>query len=132
MKATDQGVTFSHPEMERAVGEGNLCVFGEISVSRRDAADNPLEEMWSMQNTASGFQPSTEALKNPYLLYGEILPQTRVLIEPKSLREGAYRVNGVIGIYNQKRELLRDLAFNDKFELKSDASGKLIVSTTEK
>lgn len=128
IRATDEGIVFSHPAMEAATRDGNLCVFGEISVSRRDATDNPQEEMWSLQNTASGFQTSTESMKKPYILYGETLPQARVLIEPKLLREGIYRVSGVVGIYNQKRELLNDLSFTDKFVLQKDASGKLTVS----
>lgn len=129
IRATGEGITFSHPAMEAAARDGNLCIFGEINVSRRDSADNPQEEMWSLQNVESGFQTSTEPMKKSYILYGETLPQTQILIEPKPLREGIYRVKGVVGIYNQKRELLNDLSFTDKFVLEKDASGKLLVST---
>lgn len=128
VRSTDEGIIFSHPAMDDALRRGDFCIFGEISVSRRDAADNLQEEMWFVQNTESGFQTSAEPLKKSRIVYGETLPQTRILIEPKPLREGLYRVSGVIGIYNQKRELLRDLSFNDEFGLKADASGKLIVA----
>ena len=129
IRSADEGITFSHPEMEAAIKQGNLCVFGEISVSRRDSADNLQEEMWSLQNTESGFQPNTEPMKKPYIVYGERLPQTQVLIEPKPLREGNYRVTGVVGIYNQKHELLKDLSFVNKFSLARDSSGKPITSS---
>ncbi len=132
VKATDEGIIFSHPKIEEAMRQGNLCVFGELSVSRRSAPNDYQEQMWYLQNTASGFQDSTEPLKKPYIIYGEPLPQTSVKIDPKPLREGNYRVNGVVVIYNQKRELVTDLSFNDEFVLKSDASGKLTVSAVEK
>lgn len=133
VKATDEGIIFSHPKMEEAVRQGNLCVFGELSVSRRRSQPNDYQEqMWYLQNTASGFQDSTEPLKKPYIIYGETLPQTSVKVEPKSLREGIYRVNGVVVIYNREREPVTDLSFNDEFILKTDASGKLTVSSVEK
>lgn len=131
VKATDEGIVFSHPAMEDAAKQGNRCVFGEISVSRRDAANAPQEEMWSAQNTESGFQPTAEPLKKSYIVYGETLPQTRILVEPKPLGEGFYIVSGVVGIYNQNRELLKDLSFTNKFKLEKDAAGKLIVSNAD-
>lgn len=131
VKASDEGIVFSHPAMDEATKQGNHCVFGEISVSRRDAAGNLQGEIWSAQNTESGFQPTAEALKKSYIIYGETLPQTRILVDPKPLVEGFYQVSGVVGIYNQKRELVKDLAFTDKFALEKDASGKLIVSNAD-
>ncbi|MCY7376230.1 MAG: hypothetical protein LH472_09705 [Pyrinomonadaceae bacterium] len=132
VKAIDEGISFSHPQMEEAMRQGNLCVFGEMSVSRQSSPNNYSEQMWYLQNTESGFQPSTEPMKKPFIIYGESLPQTSVTVEPKPLREGKYRVSGVVVIYNQKRELLKDLSFNDEFVLKTDASGKLTVSPAEK
>lgn len=132
VKATDEGIIFSHPKMEAATREGNLCVFGEMSISRRSQPNDYQEQMWYVQSTASGFQESTEPLKKPYIVYGETLPQTSVKVEPKPLREGTYQVNGVVVVYNQRRELVRDLSFNDEFVLKTDASGKLTVATIEK
>lgn len=129
VKATGEGIIFSHPAMEKAARDGNLCVFGEISVSRENPAS---EQMWFVQNTASGFQASTEPMRKPYIVYGENLPQTKTIIAPKTLSEGKYRVNGVVGIYNEKRELLNDLSFNDEFVLKNDATGKLTVAPVEK
>ena len=132
VKATDEGIIFSHPKMEEAMRQGNLCVFGEMSVSRQSQPNDYQEQMWYVQNTASGSQASTEPLKKPYIVYGETLPQTSVKVDPKPLREGTYRVNGVVVIYSQKREPVTDLSFNDEFVLKPDASGKLAVSAVEK
>ena len=132
VRATSEGIVFSHPAMEEATKQGNHSVFGEISVSRRDGAGNPQEEMWSAQNTESGFQPTAEPLEKTFVVYGETLPQTRILVEPKPLREGFYEVSGVIGIYNQNRELLKDLSFTDKFTLEKDALGKLIVASADR
>ena len=128
IQATDNGIVFSHPQMEAALRDGNLCVFGEISVTRQSAPNDYQEQMWYVQSTAPGFQDSTEPMKKPSITYGETLPQTSVKVEPKLLREGVYQVTGVVVIYNQKRELVRDLNFNDKFVLGRDDSGKLIVS----
>ncbi len=132
VSATDEGIIFSHPAMEDAIKQGNRLVFGEISVSRRSAADDFQEEMWSVQNTESGFQPTAELMGKSYIIYGENLPQTRILVEPKPLGENSYQVSGIVGIYNQNRELLKDLSFTNKFTLEKDASGKLIVSNIDR
>lgn len=126
VKATDEGITFSHPKMQEAFNQKNLCIFGEINVSRQ-TSQGDYEEMWSVQNTASGFQQSTAPMPKSYLVYGENLPQASVKILPKTLSEGKYRVNGVVGIYNEKHELLTDLNLADEFVLKNDAFGKLTV-----
>jgi len=127
VKATSEGIVFSHPKMDEAMRQGNLCVFGRMSVSRRASTNDYNEQMWMLENTESGFQQSTEPMRKSYIVYGETLPQMSVISNPKPLREGEYRVNGVVVIYNQKRELLKDLSFNDEFTLKNDASGNLTV-----
>ena len=133
VKSTAEGIIFSHPEMDEAISQENLCVFGRMSVSRQSSPNDYKEQMWMLENTESGFQQSTEPMKKCYIVYGETLPQTSVIINPKPLREGSYEVNGVVGIYNQKRELLKDLSFIDKFSLKKDETGNLIVlPSTEK
>ena len=126
VKATGEGIIFTHPKMDEAARQGNLCDFGEISVSRK--ADNYSEQMWTAYSTEQNLKTPAEAMKKCRIVYGEPLPGTSVTIDPKPLREGTYDITGVVIIYNQKREVLRDLSFSDSFVLKKDEAGNLTVS----
>ena len=127
VKIEGGNLIFTHPRIKQAFESGEVCVFGEISVQRK-APEGDFREMWRVSNTRTGFSEDTPAMNKPYVIYGESLPQTRVTIDPKPLLEGEYRARGVIGVYNQKRELLSDLSFTSEFVLESDGAGNFTVS----
>jgi hypothetical protein len=131
VKATDEGIIFSHPKMDEALRQGNLCAFGEINVTRQ--TNDYSEQMWTAQSIEPTFQPFNEPLKECRIVYGEVIPQTSVRIDPKPLREGNYKVKGVVIIHNQKGETLKDLSFWNEFTLTKDQAGDLtVLQTTEK
>lgn len=126
IKTNDEGIIFTNPKIEEAFKQNNTVIFGEINVSRRNTKGKS-EEMWNVQSTSSGFSESTEALKKPYVIYAETIPQTRVFTEAKSIEDGKYQVTGVIGIYDQNRKLLDDLNLVGEFTVKTDETGKKTI-----
>jgi hypothetical protein len=126
VKSNDDGIIFTHPKIEEAFKQNNTVIFGEINVSRRNK-EGKSEEMWNAQSTSSGFSQSTEALKKPYIIYAETIPQTRVFTEAKPLEDGKYQVTGIIGIYDQNRKLLDDLNLAGEFTVKTDETGKKTI-----